>query len=117
MRSKMKRIEREIKPSLSPEVLSCLPIVPMAKVFPDPVCPYASTFAAGRSFSKRHALASCFPDPDSLHSSKGPALESLRWAMLPLRAVELSNEGSLERWGFNIWQGPYSGVEALDEVA
>lgn len=37
--SKTKRMDREMMPSLSPEVLSCLPIVPIAKVFPDPVCP------------------------------------------------------------------------------
>ena len=39
IRSKTKRMEREMMPSLSPEVLSCRPIVPIAKVFPDPVCP------------------------------------------------------------------------------
>ena len=46
--SKMKRMEREMMPSASPKVLSCLPIVPMAKVFPDPVCPYAKTWAMSR---------------------------------------------------------------------
>ena len=39
LRSKMKRMEREMMPSASPEVLSCLPIVPMAKVFPGPGLP------------------------------------------------------------------------------
>ena len=48
MWSKMKRMEREMMPSASPKVLSCLPIVPMAKVFPEPVCPYANTCVTHR---------------------------------------------------------------------